>query len=543
MRQQKYIDELTKLSESSGFLYVIIKIFFNDFVGTTETLFSKNVFEHLNHNEFCFLIGLWLKNGEFDDGIDTVNIEKMETQTYELMEKLHYSFLEDFYETEDKNVSIYEKFTHAGMLKEAMFYSSDGAYDLQYLNLVNHKFYYDKEWLEQKKEIDFTNVLSFYANIKTKLEKNLNNLKIRKSITYYKQLLDSICLTKQDITNNDKSFNNLLNILSIEVKHKNNENLKDLGDFNIFKEKPILKLSTNKFLIPSLFAISESLYESPFYWMLVDKTYSQKAMHNRGKVAEEMTKKILLKIFDEKSVFQNIIINRTKNEQTTDIDLLALTENSGIIFQIKSKKLTTLSKNGNLDSIKKDFKAAIEDAFEQGKLAKECLNNYEAFKFNCVDPNFSSNNLSKIEEYHIVTIVLENYPAITHQSHVMLGATNLEIPVTINIFDLDILVKYLKKPNDFIDYVARRVKYSQKYKAENEMGYLAYHLKHGLNEPKGDIVGLDFSWGQNIDMAYYAEQNSEKTKNFRTRKFGRNDPCPCRSGLKYKKCCGKFNLQ
>lgn len=25
----------------------------------------------------------------------------------------------------------------------------------------------------------------------------------------------------------------------------------------------------------------------------------------------------------------------------------------------------------------------------------------------------------------------------------------------------------------------------------------------------------------------------------KTQKIGRNDPCPCKSGLKYKKCCGK----
>jgi uncharacterized protein YecA (UPF0149 family) len=24
-------------------------------------------------------------------------------------------------------------------------------------------------------------------------------------------------------------------------------------------------------------------------------------------------------------------------------------------------------------------------------------------------------------------------------------------------------------------------------------------------------------------------------------KVGRNDPCPCGSGLKYKKCCGKYS--
>ncbi|MFA9191851.1 SEC-C domain-containing protein [Flavobacterium sp. FZUC8N2.13] len=538
MKQQKHIEKLSQLTKSSGFIFVLVKILFNDFIGTTETLFNKNVFEHLNHNEFSFLIGLWLKNANVDE-VDTERIEEMEAHTYEIMENLHNSFLEDYYETRDENASFYERFTHGGMLKEAMFYSSDGAYDLQYLSLINHKFTYDKEWLQLNKDLDLIVSELFYKNISDKLEIKINQLKIKKNIPFYQHFLDSVCLTKEEITNNKKTYESLLNHLSIDIEQPNNKNLNDLGDFNIFKEKPIIKIASNKYFIPSLFAISESLYESPFYWMILDKAYSSKASYNRGKVAEEMTKNILLKIFPECSVFQNIIINKTKNDQITDIDILAISGNFGIIFQIKSKKLTSLSKNGNLDAIKKDFKAAIEDAFNQGIVAKESLLNPEGLIFNCENTNFSINNLRGIEEYYIVTIVLENYPALTHQSHVMLGETNTEVPVTLNIFDLDLLVKYLNKPVNFLDYISKRVKFSKKYKAENEMGYLAYHLKHGLTEPKTDIVGLDYSWGQSIDQIYYRERRQKKTEKFQTKKFQRNDSCPCHSGLKFKKCCGK----
>ena len=32
---------------------------------------------------------------------------------------------------------------------------------------------------------------------------------------------------------------------------------------------------------------------------------------------------------------------------------------------------------------------------------------------------------------------------------------------------------------------------------------------------------------------------SEKPQPARAQKVGRNDPCPCGSGKKYKKCCGR----
>ena len=36
----------------------------------------------------------------------------------------------------------------------------------------------------------------------------------------------------------------------------------------------------------------------------------------------------------------------------------------------------------------------------------------------------------------------------------------------------------------------------------------------------------------------YKEQKASGTIR-KPKKVGRNDPCPCGSGLKYKKCCGK----
>ncbi|MBU4269806.1 SEC-C domain-containing protein, partial [Candidatus Dependentiae bacterium] len=35
------------------------------------------------------------------------------------------------------------------------------------------------------------------------------------------------------------------------------------------------------------------------------------------------------------------------------------------------------------------------------------------------------------------------------------------------------------------------------------------------------------------------ESNNNKTVKHDEEKIGRNDPCPCGSGKKYKKCCGQ----
>lgn len=536
MRYNSHLEKLNKLTKSYNFRYIISNIVFNDFIGTSEKLFTKNVQEHLNHNELCFLVGLWLKNVELDDSEEIV-LEEVEKEVYDVMEKLHYTFLEDFFKILSSPKTTEEKITNPGMLKEAMFYSSDGAYDQQYLDLACEKFRYDQEWLLNNKNLRIEDGKELYHNIKSTIEGRLNS-RFKKEPPHIRGL-NTLCLTKAEITKNNKQLVGLLESLCVKINLSNNQNLLDLGDFNIFKERPIIKIERDKYFIPSLFAISESIYESPFYWLSSDKSYSSKAFFNRGRVAEELTKSILLKIYDQSAIFQNVIISKHKTEQLTDIDILAASGESGIIFQIKSKKLTSLSKNGNLDSIKKDFKLAVEDAIKQGELSKECLQNYEDYKFSCSNSNFG-NAVKKLKELFIITIVLDNYPGLTHQTHAILDGFNNDLPVTINIFDLEILVKYLNTTDKFVDYISLRTKFSKKYKAENEMGFLAYHLKHTIKDFDGDIISLDNSWGQSIDRIYHSEKDRKKVNEFQTKKFMRNDPCPCRSGLKYKKCCGKI---
>lgn len=66
-------------------------------------------------------------------------------------------------------------------------------------------------------------------------------------------------------------------------------------------------------------------------------------------------------------------------------------------------------------------------------------------------------------------------------------------------------------------------------------------LYWNMLEAKADWLYTLEQW----DGILTAEKRSEITRDFRqskiavSNKVGRNDPCPCGSGKKYKKCCGK----
>ncbi|MBN1125894.1 MAG: SEC-C domain-containing protein [Sedimentisphaerales bacterium] len=61
-----------------------------------------------------------------------------------------------------------------------------------------------------------------------------------------------------------------------------------------------------------------------------------------------------------------------------------------------------------------------------------------------------------------------------------------------------------------------------------------------VSQTKHDEVG-QFAMTERQRAAATAPQGEQKVKPIKLEqpKVGRNDPCPCGSGKKYKKCCGK----
>lgn len=538
MNKQEILDRLNELTKPYSFLYILSRIVIRDFCGTIDTLFSKNTREHLNNNEFAFLMGLWVKNVDSNVTFEEEDWENVFNETYELMEKLHYTFIKDFKFDIDSLPDFQEHFSQGSVMQEMMFYAGTGAYDEQYTELVTQKYKYDTEWLEKNKGFELSSLPKFYDNIKDTLNQKLNTRKSRENLSEPEQLTNIFCLTKDEITKGNNNFKNILEHLTIDLSVQNNESFNEIGDFNSYCEKPIIKINNQQYFVPNAFILSESLYESPYYWMLADKDYINIALHNRGKIAEEITKKIIEPLFGVENVYQNVIINKTKNEQLTDLDLLAVHNDKAIIFQVKAKKLTALSKKGNTVSIKKDFQKAVKDAYKQALLCRECLIENGKYTFSLKTEKFTK-DISKIKDYFIITIVLDDYPAITHQVHVLLGNETEELPVAINIFDLALLVKYLKTAENFIDYISRRTKFSKYFKADNEMGFLGFHLSKGLKKYDGDMVYLDESWAQSIDRKFHGEIYQDKIEKMKPKKMQRNDLCFCHSGLKYKRCHGK----
>jgi SEC-C motif-containing protein len=71
--------------------------------------------------------------------------------------------------------------------------------------------------------------------------------------------------------------------------------------------------------------------------------------------------------------------------------------------------------------------------------------------------------------------------------------------------------------------------------ASGEVEFIARYLENGLKREHHETALFRKEKGTWL----FTEGAMVKPKPLVSEKVGRNEPCPCASGAKYKKCCGK----
>lgn len=280
-----------------------------------------------------------------------------------------------------------------------------------------------------------------------------------------------------------------------------------IDDFNVCNATPILSLDNNKFYIAHLYTLYEAFYESPFYWMSSDKKYSSIASKNRGDFTENFAEICLLKVFDRGCIYKNINIYDGK-VRVGEIDVLVVYAKFCIILQAKSKKLTLSSKQGNNVSLKKDFKLAIQDAYNQ---AIVCANSIKNEKLRLIDSNNVELFLDRdIKEFFPICVVSEHYPSLSVQAQQFIKyevSESIHEPLITDIFFLDVLAEILNNPLYFLSYLGRRAEYFKRLIINQELSALGYHLRKNLYfDDNISMVMVDEDFTYAIDVAMSARR-------------------------------------
>ncbi len=568
------IEDIKSLIFSRGYIYSLCMIIFEDFHIILEEIHKVDYKSRLSKNEISFLIGLLIQKKidlTFPEG--PLEVLQLKEKTYKLMDELHKSLNLSFFEkikneiekkadkNENHNEDMRSFFGDENMFTEPIFYANDGAYDFQFVDFLERKYHYDKEWLsehrgfkipetklilqkikeikkEKSEQVNFyslkekgedffkkknkknpskkqiknlTSALEFYQYVNLFFDStdninpqdiDINNVKEKKWMNFYKNLINLFVIQKQDFDEN-LNIESFLNNFSIDLSEENlNSNLKQIGDYNLFSAKPILQLDKNSFFVPVMFSLYEACYESPYYWMISDKSYQNKLAENRGNAGEEIAYNFLSNVFGFERTYKSVKIVTKKGAIDTDIDILCILGSKALCVQVKSKKLTAFSKKGSFQQLQKDFKGAVQDAYEQGLVSRNKILDRKS-KF--YDEHGTLITLSEdIDEVYIMGITSENYPSLNHQAHILLEKKDDDpYPIFLTIFDLELVAHYLNNPYDFLYYIKQRTSLLDYFKAESEIIYLGYHIKNKLWKlPDSDLVTLDADFAGLIDRNY-----------------------------------------
>lgn len=522
--ESEIFSQLEDLCKSPGYVHAIAYFCFRDnTVGYADQLEVENLFkqyapERLVRLEISTLIGLACK-GELDINLPPPEItQKYIDQTEKLLNELHQSMLQPsikLISTAISNPTITSNpFATGAALRESIFYSGEAAYSFQYRDLPLEKYKNDNGWFTKNKGYSIQQAITIISAI-SRLQGEKINTFLPSIVGKHPEewtCLPAYTFTINDVateSNEDESIVKSFIRSFVVPKSIDINQFKSLGDFNPLNAYPIVQLNENEYLLFQSYSLAEALYETPFFWLIEDKSYKDTALKNRGAFTESFCKESLTRVFGENRVFTNINIYNKKT-RIGEIDVLVIFANRAIVVQAKSKKLTIEARKGNDNCLKDDFKKAVQDAYDQAFQSATFLNNQD---YILVDSDGNKLNiLRKYKEVYPFCVVSEHYPSLNFQvlQFLKYQTTNCIMhPFVMDVFFLDVLCEMLQSPLHFLSYVNRRVQYGDKLLSSHELTILSYHIKHNLwIEDDHTILILDDDIGADLDLAMLARRDN-----------------------------------
>jgi len=517
MNYNDILEDIKALVKEKWYIYIALFISLKDFYWLSKNLWEESQGSQytLNTSEISLLYWFICQNElnfEYPDSVKEFDI--MVSRTYFLFHNLHNSFM-----FREEN----EEWNPWKMLSEGIIYAWDWSYDVQYMTLLKEKYSLDKDYLLDKHWFDIDLISNKWKNLRIYFEDKVNSNRpkwVWKPV--YDYLYNSFTITKDEII--QLWLESLLPNFLLEKKNKW---YKDFWDYNEFISKPIVQINENTYLIPVLFLLFESIYESPFYWMTHDKKYENTYLENRGKASEEMVYNSLVRALWKANIYKNIEIKSSKSKTNNEIDVLVVIWNKAICFQIKSKKLSLRAQAWEYNKIISDFTDGIQAAYHQWiESRNEILTKNADFYIWGEKVNLHE----EIDECYIIAITSENYKWLSIQSyHLLEQSWDNPFPLILSLFDLETILYYLNDKYDFLYYVRQRTRFYKNFMADSEISLLAHHLLSKLRLENTETIEIpDNSLATLIDENYYRkimgyelEQDDKIETRWKNEKFNR----------------------
>jgi hypothetical protein len=496
--EQEIFDDLAKLCAAPGYAHALAWISLRDnyvaFEGTmdSEDLAASYALGRTVRTEFSTLLGLLIRQPIDLSEPTPAEIQALFERTGALLNELHQRLSQPMWDSIIETAKAMQEggeefrpspFTRADVLREPIFYGGESAYSFQYRDMAIERYAADEAWLTVNKGFCIADALAVADAISeiqaSKIAGVLSQLKAKtRSIP---PLLPAFTTTIDKVAAHCGLPNETVRatLAALSVAAPANQDFTSLGAFNVANACPIIALPDGCYLSLQTYGIVESLYDSPFYWMLGDKSYRPKASAHRGAFTEQFVAKRLRSVFGKQHVHTNVNVEAA-NGRVSEMDVLVLFGDRALIIQCKSKKMTLESRKGNDQTLRDDFQKAVQDAYDQGLLCARSLRQPE---LGFIREDGTKLKIPELRNVYIVCAVSDHYPVLTVQARHFLNYEEdavIRAPLVADVFLIDVLAEMLASPLRLLSYIDRRVGYAERIQGTNELAILGYHLSQNL---------------------------------------------------------------
>lgn len=515
--EQQIFDELAVLCVSPGYIHAIANICFRDnMVGFGDQLTPEDMARmfsdsRLIRTEISTLIGLMVRQ-PIDFSLQTPDaIQSYINRSEALLRELHDSMKSDWFKDfhpEKLKSKDFNPFSTANALREPIFYGGESAYSFQYRDLAEQKYSADASWLEQNKGLSISSTVAVAKTLAALLsEKLMATLEAMSDLHPDGwTMLPGFTFSADELANQAgmplDAVTTILEAFCLPSTDRN-ATFTALNEFNVTNALPLLRNGKGEFVLLQYYPFVEAVYESPFYWMCADTSYTPTALRNRGEFTEAFCRERLVRVFGETSVHQGVRLFKNKGLELGEIDVLVVFGDRAIVLQAKSKRLTLEARKGNDLQLKSDFKKAVQDASDQANLCAAVLRDAtDELRDASGKPLILPLPLKQI---FLVCVVADHYPALAFQARQFLKYKTTDRicpPLVTDVFALDAMTEMLASPLRFLSYLSHRAQFNEKLMMSHELTLLSYHLKHNLwVDSNNDMMMLHDDFSADLDVA------------------------------------------
>lgn len=485
---EEILGDLQRLAQSDGALHEISAIIYRDWVVTIDTQEGRVVDDpeyrwstsRLNTNELLLLLGLSVQ--ATNDRIFAIeaNDNTFSDRAGHLLREFHDRILRDSSPLREESPEILVTDPEAiGLIaREAIYYGAESFYLHQFVRFARQRYREDATWLVQnaglsiRPMIDIANFIIDRINNQMTAVGQLRNEGHEFS---HGELTNSLLISKEELRSRyrDKADAFIANFATAATRA--NTNFTNPFTVNDIAIKPIIDLGDHIY-VPNQYRISETIYESPFYWMMRDKAYCNIASENRGKFLEKSTAHIFRSVFGPDNVFENVTVWQNAKHIAGEIDTLVIFGEFALVVQAKSKRITLKARAGDSEALRNDFEGAIQAPYRQ---AVECIDHIRNGA-RCTSIDEEIITFPIVPWFFPVVILSDPFPASTLLSRTLLDRGSNVAPAIWDLGALDCIARLLPSPIEMIFYLKCRSDVFDRALSDSEYNFLGFHIRSKL---------------------------------------------------------------